>query len=98
LDRIIERQPSNGLIPEFCTRYRSEALKPLGLKRSWSDFDPQAQYHYGEDQNRETSFKTKGLQAGVDGWCKIQVIFYRRLAGIIGERMVFNVVKALLIQ
>jgi len=69
---------SKILLPEFCTRYRSEALKPLCLKRSWSDFDPQALYHYGEDQNRETSFKIKGLQAAVDGWCNIQVLYNLR--------------------
>ncbi len=63
-----------NFIPEFCTRYRNEALKPLCLKRSWSNFDPQAYYLYGEDQNYETSFKDKGLQAAVDSWCKIQVI------------------------
>ena len=44
------------------------------LKRSWSDFDPQAYYLYGEDQNHETSFKGKALQAVVDSWCKIQVL------------------------
>ncbi len=59
--------------PESCTKYRSEALKALYLKRSWSDFDPQAYYLYGEDQNHETSFKGKALQAAVDSWCKIQV-------------------------
>jgi hypothetical protein len=62
------------LAPEFCTKYRSEAQKALFLKRSWSDFDPQAYYLYGEDQNHETSFKDKALQAAVDSWCKIQVI------------------------
>jgi len=46
----------------------------LCLKRSWSNFDPQAYYLYGEDQNCETSFKDKGLQAAVDSWCTIQVI------------------------
>jgi len=40
-----------SLIPEFCTGYRNEALKPLCLKRSWSNFDPQAYCLYGEDQN-----------------------------------------------
>jgi len=54
------------MIPEF--------WKALCLKRSWSDFDPQAYYLYGEDQNHETSFKGKALQAVVDSWCKIQVI------------------------
>jgi len=49
--------------------------KALCLKRSWSDFDPQAYYLYGEDQNHETSFKDKALQAVVDSWCKIQVLF-----------------------
>ncbi len=62
------------LIPESCTKYRSEAPKALFLKRSWSDFDPQAYYLYGEDQNHETSFKNKALQAAVDSWCRIQVI------------------------
>jgi len=46
----------------------------LCLKRSWSDFDPQAYYPYGEDQNHETSFKDKALQAAVGSWCKIQVL------------------------
>ena len=59
------------LLPESCTKYRSEAQKALYLKRSWSDFDPQAYYLYGEDQNHETSFKGKALQAVVDSWCKI---------------------------
>jgi len=54
------------LLPESCTKYRSEAQKALCLKRSWSDFDPQAYYLYGEDQNHETSFKGKALQAVVD--------------------------------
>jgi hypothetical protein len=62
------------VIPESCTKYRSEAQKALCLKRSWGDFDPQAYYLYGEDQNHETSFKGKALQAVVDTWCKIQVI------------------------
>ena len=30
------------LIPEFCTDYRSEAPKPLCLKGSWNNFDPEA--------------------------------------------------------
>jgi len=64
------------VIPEFCTKYRSEAQKALCLKRSWNDFDPQAYYLYGEDQNHETSFKGKALQAAVDSWCKIQVIIH----------------------
>jgi hypothetical protein len=62
------------LIPESCTKYRSEAQNALYLKRSWSDFDPQAYYRYGEDQDRETSFKGKALQAVGDSWCRIQVI------------------------
>jgi hypothetical protein len=61
-------------MPESCTKYRGEAQKVLFLKRSWSDFDPQAYYLYGEDQNHETSFKNKALQAAVDSWCKIQVL------------------------
>ena len=61
------------LIPESCTKYRSEAQKALCLKRNWSDFDPQAYDLYDEDQNHETSFKDKALQAVVDIWCKIQV-------------------------
>jgi hypothetical protein len=61
------------LLPESCTKYRSEATKAVCLKRSWSDFDPQAYYLYGEDQNHETSFKGRALQAVVDSWCKIQV-------------------------
>jgi len=64
------------LIPEFCTQYRSEAQKALCLKRSWSNFDPQAYTLYGEDQNHETSFKGKALQAVVGTWCKLQVIVY----------------------
>ena len=62
------------IIPEFCTKYRSEAQKALCLKRSWSYFDPQAYNLYGENQNHETSFKGKALQAVVGAWCKIQVI------------------------
>ncbi len=62
------------VVPESCTKYRSEAPKALYLKRSWSDFDPQAYSLYGEDQNHETSFKNKALQAAVDSWRKIQVI------------------------
>ncbi len=68
---------TSKLIPEFCTKYCSEAPNALFLKRSWSDFDPQAYYLYGEDQNHETSFKDKALQAAVDSWCKIQVIVHR---------------------
>jgi hypothetical protein len=49
----------------------------LCLKRRWSDFDPQAYDPYGEDQNHETSFKGKALQAAVGSWCKIQVIASR---------------------
>jgi hypothetical protein len=62
------------ILPESCTKYRSEAQKALCLKRSWSNFDPQPYYLYGEDQNHETSFKGKALQAVVDSWCKIQVL------------------------
>jgi hypothetical protein len=51
----------------------------LCLKRSWSDFDPQAYYPYDEDQNHETSFKGKALQAVVDSWCKIQVLIQHKL-------------------
>ncbi len=65
---------STNVIPESCTKYRSEATKALYLKRSWSDFDPQAYDLYGEDQNHETSFKGRALQAVVDSWCKIQVL------------------------
>jgi len=54
----------------------------LCLKRSWSDFDPQAYYLYGEDQNHETSFKGNALQAVVDSWCKIQVILCRKPCNI----------------
>jgi hypothetical protein len=46
----------------------------LCLRRSWNEFDPQAYDLYGEDQNHETSFKDKALQAVVDSWCKIQVL------------------------
>ena len=67
------------LLPESCTKYRSEAQKALYLKRSWSDFDPQAYYLYGEDQNLETSLKGKALQAVVAIWCKIQVIAQRNI-------------------
>jgi hypothetical protein len=67
------------LLPESCTKYRSEAPKALFLKRSWSDFDPQAYSLYGEDQNHETSFKDKALQAAVDSWCKIQVLIVKVL-------------------
>ena len=67
---------STRLIPDSCTKYCSEAQNALFLKRSWSDFDPQAYYLYGEDQNHETSFKDKALQAAVDSWCKIQVIIH----------------------
>ena len=67
-------ESTRNLIPESCTKYRCEAPKALCFKRSWSDFDPQAYYLYGEDQNLETSFKGKELQAVVDSWCKIQVI------------------------
>ncbi|MBN1847367.1 MAG: hypothetical protein JW932_02150, partial [Deltaproteobacteria bacterium] len=35
---------------------------------------PQAYYRYGEDQNHETSFIVKALQAAVDDSCKIQVL------------------------
>jgi hypothetical protein len=48
----------------------------LCLKRSWSDFDPQAYTLYGEDQDHETSFKGKALQSVVDSWCKIQVVHF----------------------
>jgi hypothetical protein len=57
-----------NFIPEFCTKYRSEAQKALSLKRSWSDFELQAYTLYGEDQNHETSFKGKALQAVGDSW------------------------------
>jgi len=70
------------VIPESCTKYRSEAQKALCLKRSWNDFDPQAYYLYGEDQNHETSFKGKALQAVADSWCKIQVIDPARIATV----------------
>jgi dipeptidyl aminopeptidase/acylaminoacyl peptidase len=53
----------------------------LCLKRGWSDFDPQAYYLYGEDQNHERSFKGKALQAVVDSWCKIQVVFHSNRSG-----------------
>ena len=69
------RKTASLLLPESCTKYRSEAQKALCLKRSWSDFDPQAYYLYGEDQNHETSFKGKALQAVADSWCKIQVVY-----------------------
>ena len=62
------------IIPEFCTRYYSEAQEALSLKGGWSNFVSQAYCLYGENQNCETAFKDKVLQATVDGWCKIQVI------------------------
>ena len=62
------------LLPESCTKYRSEAPKALFLRRSWSDFAQQAYYLYGEDQNHETSFIVNALQAAVDNWRKIQVM------------------------
>ena len=71
---MLAKQIENDILPESCTKYRSEAQKALCLKQSWSDFDPQAYYLYGEDQNHETSFKGKALQAVVDSWCKIQVL------------------------
>ena len=64
---------SKGLIPESCTKCRSEAPKAFDLRRSWSDFDPQAYYPYGEDQNHEASFIVKALQAAVDDWRIIRV-------------------------
>jgi hypothetical protein len=67
---------SQNLLPESCTKYRSEEQKALCLQRSWSDFDPQAYYPYGEDQNHETSFKGKALQPVVNSWCKIQVLTF----------------------
>ena len=45
---LIEMGLRGNLIPESCTKYRSEAQKALCLKRSWNDFDPQAYYLYGE--------------------------------------------------
>ena len=65
------------IIPESCTKRRSEAPKALCVKRSWSDLDPQAYTLYGKNQNHETSFKDKALQAVVDSWCKIQVLALR---------------------
>jgi len=55
------------------------------LKHSWSNFDPQAHYLYGEDQNCETSFKDKGLQTALDSWCKIQVVSERFMGVKLGE-------------
>jgi len=63
------------LLPESCTGYCSEAQKALSLKGGWSNFDSQAYCLYEENQNCETAFKDKVLQATVDGWCKIQVIY-----------------------
>jgi hypothetical protein len=51
----------------------------LCLKRSWSDFVPQAYTLYGEDQNHETNFKGKALQAVADSWCKIQVLTLKQI-------------------
>jgi hypothetical protein len=70
----MKKVKTDDIIPKFCTKYRSETQKASCLKRSWSDFDPQPYYLYGEDQNHETSFKGKALQAVDDSWCKIQVI------------------------
>jgi hypothetical protein len=53
------------ILPESCTKYRGEATKAVCLKRSWSDFDPQAYDLCGEDQNHETSFKGRALQAEI---------------------------------
>jgi hypothetical protein len=47
------------LLAESCTKYRSEAPNALFLSQSWSDFDPQAYYLYGEGQNNETRLKTR---------------------------------------
>jgi hypothetical protein len=63
----------SDILPESFTKYRSEATKAVCLKRSWSDFNLQAYYLYGEDQNDETSFKGRALQAVADRWRKIQV-------------------------
>ena len=63
------------------------------LKRSWSDFDPQAYYPYGEDQNHETSFKGKALQAVVDSWCKIQVLTSFYLTTHEKEKVMFDFIK-----
>jgi len=46
--------------------------------------------NYGEDQNRETSFRTKGLQAAVDGWCKIQVLDCLNLSSSTNARKVME--------
>ena len=50
-EELIKTKPDNiqasVIIPEFCTKYRSEAQKALCLKRGWSDFDSQAYYLYG---------------------------------------------------
>jgi hypothetical protein len=72
------------LLPESSSKYRSKAQKALCLKRSWSDFEPQAYYPYGEDQNHETSFKGKALQAVVNSLCKIQVLHYASSEYIFG--------------
>jgi hypothetical protein len=69
---LIFRSLLGKSLPEFCAKYRIEALKAFSLKRSRSDYDPQTYSRYGEDQNYETSFKGKALQAAVDSWCKIQ--------------------------
>ena len=75
-------KPQN-LLPGFCTNYRSEAQKALCLKRNWNNFDPQAYTLYGENQNHETSFKGKALQAVVDCWCKIQVLHLQQTPTIL---------------
>ena len=73
-EQPIGRDLRKKLMPESCTRYCSEAQKALSLKGDWSNFDSQAYCLYGENQNCETTFKDKVLQATVDGWCKIQVL------------------------
>ncbi|MBN1846944.1 MAG: hypothetical protein JW932_00005, partial [Deltaproteobacteria bacterium] len=57
---------------------------------SWSDFDPQAYYRYGEDQNHETSFIVKALRAAVDDWCKIQVLYCSYYVTCILNKYVFS--------
>jgi len=46
------------------------------------DFDPQAYYQYGEDQNHEASFIVKALQAAVDDWRIIQDNIFKSLGGL----------------
>ena len=43
------------------------------------------------DLSDETAFKDKVLQATVDGWCKIQVVYFRKRIGKDGVKKIFQV-------